>query len=112
MKNKILLIIFAITALVSVSFMLGYLNSWYSFSFIIGFIIPAYMMVSDSKILKTIYGKIMLIGSGIFFSGTRFNIQHYPCANIIMLVITFVAFVLMITYFIRFIKKETKHLLD
>ena len=73
------------------------------------FAIPVYMMVSDSKLMKTIYGKLLAIEFAIFFIGILWKIQHWPGASLILLVS---GLAMMITYMARFINKKETQLLD
>jgi hypothetical protein len=115
MKNKILLIIFTLAFLGQIQIVLllffdgKYISILENTFGVICFVIPMYMIVSDSKLLKTFYGKLILFGLVFFFLGFMFKIMHWPGANSIFLVS---AVALMIIYIVRFVKKEEKHLLD
>lgn len=112
MRNKILLTIWVLaflcqffvgSAIVYTSYIAG------GVCIILYFAIPVYMMTSDSRLFKTIYGKGLLAGAALFIVGLLFEIQHWYGANIILRI---AVAALLMTYLVRFIYKKKKGLLD
>ena len=66
-------------------------------------------IVHESKIMKTIFGRLILILVSVIIIGFLFKLMHWLNANLILMI---GYFGIMILYTIRFILKKQKHLLD
>ncbi|MDR1678208.1 MAG: hypothetical protein LBR81_00290 [Prevotellaceae bacterium] len=113
MKNKVLLIVWVVALIVQflaqiyLNFETGILVDGICNIFFLA--IPIYIMVIDSHLMQTIYGRILRIIIAIFIVGILFKVQHWPGAAIIL---SISVSALLITYLVRFITKKEKKLLD
>ena len=84
----------------------------YSFmmiSLILGQIAGICLFLMESRIFRTLYFRLILIGISLFIIGTLFRIQHWVGTSVIIL-ISFL--IISVTYIFRFIAKKPKSIVD
>lgn len=111
-SNKTLKILFALTLLLQITGLFIYNSDHFPVIAILAALINVFwlfLIYSYATIRHTVYFRIMMVLLATLLIGVLFKLQHWEGGSPILMGSTSG---LMITYFIRFIKKKQKRLLD